>query len=67
MCRATNRPGVAEPEVYFRIVHVSLQGQNGPGGGTRTAATFPYLPTPANTPTPTWRLTGVVELSTIVS
>ena len=29
MCRSTNRPSVAEPEVYFRIVHVSLQGQNG--------------------------------------
>ena len=29
MCRCTNRPSVAEPEVYFRIVHVSLQGQNG--------------------------------------
>ena len=29
MCRSTNRPSVAEPEVRFRIVHVSLQGQNG--------------------------------------
>ncbi len=29
MCRSTNRPSVAEPEVYFRIVHVSLQGQKG--------------------------------------
>jgi hypothetical protein len=29
MCRSTNRPGVAEPEVYFRIVHIALEGQGG--------------------------------------
>jgi len=29
MCRSTNRTGIAEPEVYFRIVHVTLQDQAG--------------------------------------
>jgi len=30
MCRSTNgRPSVAEPEVWFRIVHVALEGLDG--------------------------------------
>ena len=28
--RSTNRTDVAEPEVYFRIVHIALHGQSGP-------------------------------------
>jgi hypothetical protein len=29
MCRSTNRPSVAEPEVWFRIRHVALDGREG--------------------------------------
>jgi hypothetical protein len=29
MCRSTNRPSVAEPEVWFRIVHVAQEGHDG--------------------------------------
>ena len=29
MCRSTNRPSVAEPEVWFRILHVAEDGGNG--------------------------------------
>ena len=28
MCRSTNRPRVAEPEVWFRILHVAVDGHN---------------------------------------
>jgi len=30
MYRSTNRPSIAEPEVWFRIVHIALHGQSGP-------------------------------------
>jgi len=31
MCRSTNgRTSVAEPEVWFRIVHVAAEGADGP-------------------------------------
>jgi hypothetical protein len=29
MCRFTNRPGIAEPEVWFRFLHVVVDGRDG--------------------------------------